>query len=142
MRDIDEIIIHCSATEAGRDFSATDIKRWHLEKGWSDIGYHYVIELDGTVKAGRPLEKVGAHARGHNESSIGICYIGGLSAAGDKVAEDTRTDEQRASLRELIDELFRRFPSINQVSGHNEYSNKECPCFDVKAAYPSYRVLA
>jgi len=99
MRNIEEIIIHCSATPEGRDVSTEEIRQWHLDRGWSDIGYHFVVELDGTVYDGRPLEIAGAHARGHNSQSIGICYVGGVDS--DMEAKDTRTNEQAIALVEL-----------------------------------------
>ena len=78
MRKIRKIIIHCSATKEGQDIDAKEIKKWHVEgNGWSDIGYHYVIKLDGTVEEGRPIERSGAHTLNHNHDSIGVCYIGG-----------------------------------------------------------------
>lgn len=128
MRKIDEIIIHCSATEAGKDFKAKDIDKWHKAKGWNGIGYHFVIDIDGTVEAGRPVEKQGAHCLDHNATTIGICYIGGLV---NKKPTDTRTDAQRQSLRNLVAALRHCYPTIVKVSGHNQYANKACPCFDV-----------
>lgn len=89
MRYINEIIIHCSDTKEGLDFNANDIDRWHKQKGWKRIGYHYVILLNGTIEQGRELEAVGAHTKGHNAHSIGICYIGGLDKNGKP--KDTRT---------------------------------------------------
>ena len=128
MRKIDEIIIHCSATEAGKDFKAKDIDKWHKAKGWNGIGYHFVIDIDGTVEAGRPVEKQGAHCLDHNATTIGICYIGGLV---NKKPTDTRTDAQRQALRNLVAALRHCYPTIVKVSGHNQYANKACPCFDV-----------
>ena len=128
MRKIDEIIIHCSATEAGVDFKAKDIDKWHKAKGWNGIGYHFVIDLDGTVETGRPVEKQGAHCIGKNTTTIGICYIGGLV---NKKPTDTRTDAQRQALRNLVATLRHCYPTIVKVSGHNQYANKACPCFDV-----------
>ena len=89
MRYINEIILHCTATKEGIDFNATDIDRWHKERGFKKIGYHYVIRLDGTIEEGRPLEEMGAHATGHNAHSIGIVYVGGLDKKGK--SKDTRT---------------------------------------------------
>ena len=80
MRDINKIIIHCSATPEGRDVNTETIRQWHTAKGWSDIGYHYVIELDGSVNMGRDIDRIGAHTKGHNTGSIGICYVGGMDA--------------------------------------------------------------
>ena len=105
MRKIDSIIIHCSATPAGRHVTAADIRKWHLARGFTDIGYHYIIYLDGSIHTGRPLSQTGAHCRGHNTGSIGICYVGGLDALGTSPA-DTRTDAQRRSLRSLVAQLL------------------------------------
>lgn len=132
MRIIDEIIIHCSATEAGKDFKAADIDRWHKAKGWKGIGYHFVIDIDGSVETGRPVEEIGAHTANHNATTIGICYIGGLRYGK---AADTRTDAQKKSLRELVAVLRSCFPAIHMVSGHNQYAKKACPCFDVSKEY-------
>ena len=132
MRDINKIILHCSATPEYRDVSVKDIRQWHLDRGWSDIGYHYVIELDGTIKEGRPLERQGAHVRGLNKNSIGICYIGGCDE--DMRPKDTRTIAQKISLEYLITELMNAH--INStLHGHNEFSSKACPSFDVQKEY-------
>ena len=93
MRRIDKIIIHCSGTKAEHDIDASDIRQWHKAKGWSDIGYHYFIKLNGTVETGRYIEKVGAHAFGYNKRSIGICYAGGVAENG--IPKDTRTEDQK-----------------------------------------------
>ena len=132
MRYINKIIIHCSATPEGRNFTVDEIRDWHVNgNGWSDIGYHYVIYLDGSVHIGRPLSKVGAHCKGYNRGSIGICYIGGVDADDVKRAEDTRTPEQKIALRALVDGLRGIYPHIT-VHGHNEFSSKACPSFDVQ----------
>jgi len=129
MRKIDEIIVHCSATPRGRKVTAKDIDRWHRERGFRCIGYHYVIGIDGEVERGRAESEIGAHCRGHNARSIGVCYVGGLSGDG-KVALDTRTDAQRVALTELLMELRERYPGA-RVYGHRDFAAKECPCFDV-----------
>lgn len=129
MRTIDEIIIHCTATEEGVSYTASDIDRWHKAKGWDCIGYHFVVLLDGTVEAGRGVATVGAHCKGHNQRSIGVCYVGGLRNG--KPA-DTRTPEQRKALRNLVATLRHCYPAISKVSGHNDYAAKACPCFNVK----------
>lgn len=132
MRKITEIIVHCSATKEGRNFSASDIDRWHREKGWNGIGYHYVVCLDGQVQEGRPLEIAGAHCVGHNSNSIGICYIGGIGY--DLQPKDTRTMEQKIALHSLISRLHRQFPDAT-IHGHCEFAKKACPCFDVHKDY-------
>lgn len=129
MREISEIIIHCSATKAGQDFRAKDIDIWHRARGWRKIGYHYVIDLDGTIEEGRKEHEIGAHCRDHNAQSIGICYVGGLNWLG--MPADTRTNRQKHSLWKLITELKERYPNAT-VHGHNEFARKACPCFNVK----------
>lgn len=131
MRKITEIVVHCAATPAGADFDIEDIRKWHVdERGWSDVGYHYVILLDGTIQLGRNLDVVGAHVAGHNLNSIGICYIGGSNG------EDTRTDEQKESLEFLLNTLKRIFKKAS-ILGHRDYEGvaKSCPSFDAKEEY-------
>ena len=135
MRPIIEIIIHCSATIEGKDFNAEDIDRWHRQRGWSGIGYHYVIPLNGAIEFGRPLDKIGAHCKGRNQGSIGICYIGGVDEAMN--AKDTRTPQQKESLKQLVDSLKTTFGSDIKVFGHNQFSRKACPSFDVGAEFPN-----
>lgn len=130
MRKIDKIIIHCTATPEGRDCTVADISRWHRERGFSEIGYHYVIYRDGSIHAGRDVSKAGAHCKGQNARSIGVCYVGGMDAAG-KQAKDTRTPEQKAALRGLVAKLKAEYPGA-AVHGHNEFAAKACPCFNVK----------
>lgn len=130
-RPIDEIIIHCAATPEGKDFSVADIRAWHKERGWSDIGYHYVVYRDGRVMLGRPVGQVGAHVANHNTGTIGICYIGGCTADM-KHAKDSRTPAQRSSLLWLTRQLIARHKGVRKVSGHSEYANKACPAFDVR----------
>lgn len=130
-RPISEIIIHCAATPEGRDDTVADIRSWHKARGWTDIGYHYVVYRDGRVMLGRPVGQVGAHVAGHNTGTIGICYIGGCTADM-KHAKDTRTAAQRASLLWLTQQLIATHPGIRKVSGHSEYANKACPAFDVR----------
>ena len=128
MRKINKIIIHCSATPEGIDISAATIDKWHRDRGWSGIGYHYVVSLNGNIEYGRPIDKQGAHVKNHNKGSIGICYIGGLDEHLDP--KDTRTIEQKESLLDLIKTLKRLNPEAT-VHGHNEFAAKACPCFDV-----------
>ena len=129
MRKVDEIILHCSATKEGQNFKAKDIDAWHKQRGFKGIGYHYVIDLDGTVETGRPEYEIGAHCLNHNARSIGICYIGGLDTTGK--AKDTRTPQQKAALVKLVADLKLKYPNVT-VHGHNEFANKACPCFTVK----------
>jgi N-acetylmuramoyl-L-alanine amidase len=132
MRKIEEIIIHCTATKEGVDVNAATINKWHKQKGWKGIGYHYVIKLDGTVEKGRKDEEVGAHCVGHNAHSIGIVYVGGLDVNGKP--KDTRTDAQKEAFWELLRQLLNKYPSAT-IHGHNEFSNKACPCFNVEKEY-------
>jgi N-acetylmuramoyl-L-alanine amidase len=129
MRKIDKIIIHCSATAEGKDFTVADIARWHRERGFMDIGYHYVIYRNGTVHNGRDVSKVGAHCEGQNANSIGICYIGGVASDG-KTPKDTRTPAQKTALTELVNKLKLQYPGAT-VHGHNEFANKACPSYKV-----------
>lgn len=126
-RKIDKIIIHCSATSEGVNITPSTIKHWHIQRGFKDIGYHFVVTLDGRVHVGRPLSEVGAHTKGQNSHSIGICYVGGLKNGQ---PFDTRTDAQKDTLFRLIKELRHSFPNAT-IHGHNEFANKACPCFDV-----------
>ena len=132
MRKIDKIIIHCSATKEGVDFHVKDIDRWHKQKGYKCVGYHYVITLDGAIEKGRNEDEIGAHCKGYNANSIGICYIGGLDKEGN--AKDTRTVQQRAALYLLLNQLKEKYPNAT-IHGHNEFANKACPSFDVQAEY-------
>lgn len=124
----EEIIIHCAATRPSQDIDARDIDRWHRDKGWMKIGYHFVVKRDGSIQIGRDLEDVGAHARGHNSYSVGICMVGGLNDDGNP--EGDFTDAQWEMLRILVDGLQTRYPDA-KVIGHNEISEKACPSFDV-----------
>ena len=135
MREIDDIIIHCTATRKHRHHTVEEIRKWHLQRGFDDIGYHYVIYLDGTVHIGRPVEIVGAHAYGHNQHSIGICYVGGLDRRGRPTNTLNRAQEQ--SLVTLIRVLQSLFPHAG-LHGHNDYSDKECPCFNVGEWWNKY----
>lgn len=132
MREIKEIIIHCADTPEGRDVRADEIRKWHKAKGWSDIGYHYVIDLDGTIEAGRPIEQAGAHAQGHNAHSIGICYVGGCDK--NMKPKDTRTEAQKDSILCLLKFLRLKYPKA-QIFGHRDFAQKACPSFDAKNEY-------
>ena len=121
MGDINKIVIHCSATPNGRPTSAADIHNWHKQKGWSGIGYHYVIGVKGKLDQGRPEYWQGAHAKGHNYKSLGVCIIG----------TDIYSKEQWSTLENLVRELLIKYPDA-EVIGHNEVSDKTCPGFDVQ----------
>ena len=133
MRDINKIIVHCSATREGQKFSVDTIRSWHTDKGWSDIGYHYVVHLDGSISYGRSIERIGAHTRGHNTGSIGICYIGGVESDG-KTPKDTRTLEQKESLLDLIRTL-KKLNSNATVHSHRDFAAKACPSYDATTEY-------
>lgn len=146
MRKIKEIIIHCSATREDKEYSIDDIKRAHLARGFADVGYHYVVNRDGSVDIGRTPERIGAHCKGHNSISIGVCYVGGLDAEGKP--KDTRTDEQKQALVDLLTRLKSEYPGVT-ILGHRDTSPdtnnngkvdkwewlKTCPCFDAITEY-------
>lgn len=123
-RRIDEIIVHCTATPAGREVSVDTIRAWHEARGWDDIGYHYVVHLNGVVAAGRPEAKIGAHVEGHNTGTLGVVYVGGVDADDVARAEDTRTPAQREALLALCRGLAAKYPAIRKISGHNQYAAK------------------
>lgn len=129
MRTINKIIIHCSATPEGRHHTVKDIDRWHRDRGFAQVGYHWVVYLDGSIHPGRNENIIGAHTVGHNTDSIGICYIGGVDS--NMNAKDTRTENQKIALRNLVNELQKKYPN-STVHGHNEFAAKACPSFSVK----------
>lgn len=139
MRDIDEIIIHCSATQrewmkdAPLVAKVQEIRRWHTKvmHTWSDIGYHYLIDRDGTTAKGRPVERTGAHVKGHNTGTIGICLIGGHGSAETDLFHDNFTIGQNAALKSLLKELQALYGPGLKVTGHNQYAAKACPGFSV-----------
>jgi len=134
MRDLKRIILHCSATKEGQDFSVATIRDWHVKgRGWSDIGYHWVIRLDGSIEVGRPLEKSGAHTKGHNKDSVGVCYIGGCDADGKP--KDTMNPEQEKAWRMIVLSLRTLYGDHITIHGHNEYANKACPSFIVEEKF-------
>ncbi len=132
MRPIEALVVHCSATPAGKPFRAADIDRWHREKGWAEIGYHFVIPLDGSIEQGRDLGEPGAHVSGHNAKTIGICLIGGTDAAGKP--KDTFNAKQFDALQLVLQGLRARWPAA-RILGHRDFPNvaKACPSFDVRA---------
>lgn len=131
-RVISEIIVHCTATKEGVNVTVPQIRAWHKQRGFADIGYHYVVYLDGSVHEGRDVNLAGAHCTNHNARSIGVCYVGGLDANGK--AKDTRTETQKAALVKLIKQLKDMYPKAT-VHGHREYANKDCPCFNAWMEY-------
>ena len=147
MRQLNEIIIHCTDTRpnwwADRTSAekVAEVRRWHVEeRGWSSEGYHFFIDRDGTVIEGRPLEKTGAHVKGHNTGTVGIALFGGHGgSAGDQFLDNFTEDQERA-LMQLIRQLQDNYPTITNVSGHNQYAAKACPTFSVPAWLEGKRV--
>lgn len=133
MREINDLVVHCAATPAGKPFRAVDIDRWHRERGWDGCGYHYVIPLDGSIEPGREVEIQGAHVYGHNGDSIGICYIGGMNASNTE-PKNTLNAVQADALELLLHGLRARWPHT-RILGHRDYPgvHKACPSFDVEA---------
>ncbi len=140
--NITHIIVHCSYTPPQMDIGAADIDRWHREKGWLMIGYHAVIKRSGIVEEGRPLHRTGAHVRGMNSKSRGICLIGGMTKSKHG-PEVNYTDEQYASLRKLIDEWKEEHFPIAKVAGHTDFDKmKTCPNFDAGHWYETGNVIS
>lgn len=135
-REILEIIVHCSYTTIEMNTSVAEVRRWHVEdNGWSDIGYHIYIDVDGNVFYGRPTSRMGAGVLGHNRNSIHICYSGGaIRNNGKLIYADTRTPNQKSALRDMIMFYKVKHPKAI-VYGHNDFDNRACPCFDAKKEY-------
>lgn len=133
-RQITHIVVHCTATPEGRHHDIEEVRKWHLARGWRDIGYHALILLDGTVRQGRPEDEIGAHVAGHNAKTIGVCYVGGMSKDM-KYAKDTRTPQQKEALLTLLRELKGRYPSAIIVGHHDFDKGKACPSFGAKDEY-------
>lgn len=134
MRLINEIIVHCAYTKASMDIGADWIRKIHVEQnGWSDIGYHYIIKRNGDIDHGRPIAAIGAHCKGKNRHSVGVCLIGGMSDNNEPV--DNYTEAQFKRLRQIVSDLKMQFPGIDKVSGHCDYSAKPCPCINVQELF-------
>ena len=133
LRSVDYIVVHCAATRPSLDIGAQEIRRWHMQKGWFDIGYHKVIRRDGKIEVGRESTVPGAHARGFNERSLSVCLVGGVAEDG-KTVEDNFTDEQYASLWFVLLNWKSKYPDA-EIVGHRDLPgvNKGCPSFDVRA---------
>tara|TARA_R100000541_G_scaffold15843_2_gene25295 strand:+ start:9796 stop:10206 length:411 start_codon:yes stop_codon:yes gene_type:complete len=131
-RKINKIIIHCSATPPKMDVDAETVNEWHLKNGWSGIGYHFFIKRDGQIELGRPIESKGAHTKGQNSNSIGVCYAGGVDS--DMCPEDNRTEKQKESFILLLKFLKNIFPKA-VIHGHRDFSPKSCPSFDATKEY-------
>lgn len=123
------IMLHCTATPAERIITREDIDRYHRQRGFREIGYHFIVHPDGRVEEGRALSQMGAHCKGWNYTAIGVAYIGGLDRMGNP--KDTRTKAQKEAIANLVEGLKRLFP-IKRVLGHNEVAAKACPCFNVR----------
>ena len=135
MRAISLIVVHCSATREDKSFTEHDLDVCHRRRGFNGVGYHFYIRKNGDIKSTRPLERIGAHARGFNSESIGICYEGGLDENG--CPADTRTQAQRFALLDLLTILRHQYPEA-QILGHYQLSasiHKACPCFDCRKEY-------
>ena len=134
-RPISEIVLHCTATPEDRPVTVAQIRAWHLARGWADIGYHFVVGIRGDIWRGRPLKLVGAHVAGRNVGTIGIAYVGGIDK-DTLQPKDTRNKAQLASLDLLCRELIRIIPTIERITGHNDYDlGKACPSFKVAPTY-------
>ena len=131
-RNIKEIIVHCTATPEGRPVTINEITNWHKQRGFSTIGYHYVVMLDGSVQNGRDVNVSGAHCTNHNSISIGVCYVGGCDK--NMNAKDTRTDAQKRALLDLLKRLRTMYPTA-KIYGHRDFANKACPSFDARNEY-------
>lgn len=133
-RMIKEIIVHCTATPEGRDVTVSEITKWHQQRGFQTIGYHYVIYRDGSIHTGRNVNLVGAHCTSHNVNSVGVCYVGGCANDGKLTPKDTRTPAQKASLLKLLKQLRAMYPHA-KIYGHRDFATKACPSFDAKEEY-------
>lgn len=133
-RTINRIIVHCTATPEGRVETVESVRRMHKAKGWADIGYHYLIGLNGERWNGRNVNLVGAHCEGYNANSIGVCYVGGCDK--NMKAKDTRTDKQKAALIALLKDLRKLYPKAKIVSHRDlDRKGKACPSFDATNEY-------
>ena len=131
-RAIDLIVVHCTATKLSADVHVVDVDRFHRQRGFACIGYHFLVTLDGSIEPGRPLEQAGAHCLGHNARSVGVAYVGGLDAHGRPA--DTRTAAQKQTMVELLARLRQLFPQA-EIAPHYRFAAKACPCFDVDKEY-------
>ena len=153
MREIKSVILHCTATTLEKELSVKEIRRWHTDpppkgRGWSDIGYHFLIHQDGTLEKGRHIDKIGAHTWGNNYGSVGVAYCGGVVKKIKKSLDkekpkskttyepkDTMTKEQIASFRNLVGLLEVMFGEL-KIRGHNDYTNsKDCPYFKMNEKF-------
>lgn len=124
-----EIFVHCSATKASMDIGVREIRQWHKEQGWLDVGYHFVIRRDGTVEEGRPVDVVGSHVKDWNSRSVGVCLVGGIDDKGKFVANFT--EAQMHELRGLLQALLAKYPTA-KLMAHHLVAPKACPSFNLK----------
>jgi N-acetyl-anhydromuramyl-L-alanine amidase AmpD len=120
MRKIKKAIIHCSASDIDSHDDINVIRQWHIERGFNDVGYHFFIKNNGVIEKGRDIHVVGAHCKGENTNSVGICLHGNKQFS----------NMQFMALSRLLESLVVIFPEIT-IHGHNEFSSKTCPNFDV-----------
>lgn len=135
----DYLVVHCAATKPSMDIGWKEIDRWHRQRGWLKIGYHYVIRRDGTVEPGRELMEIGAHVKGYNSVSVGICLVGGIDEKGKP--DNNFSDEQMAALGYLLTKLKKIFPDAKVVGHRDLFSGKACPCFDAGKWYAEWLAL-
>lgn len=134
MRKITKIILHTSATRPSQDIGAKEIRVWHVkDQGWKDIGYHWIIRRNGQLEQGRPERIAGAHVKGHNANSIGVCMVGGIKESNGK-PDSNYTLEQWNTLRSLLIDLKGKYPDA-EITGHRELDNRACPCFDATVLF-------
>lgn len=141
MRKINAIVLHCSATTPSMDVPIETIRSWHLKRNFRDVGYHYYVRKDGSIEVGRPLDEPGAHVKGHNANTIGICYEGGLNEK--RKPKDTMTDAQFHAINDLVEGLCLVLPEIDTFLGHRDYPKvaKACPCFDVSTKFFTIKMI-
>ena len=134
MRQINKLIVHCSATREGENIPVETIRKWHVDgRGWSDIGYHFYIDIYGEIHKGRDIAKMGAHCKGYNRNSIGICYCGGVEEDG-KTPKDTRTEAQKEALLCVLRTMKAMYPDA-VIHSHRDFARKACPSFDATTEY-------
>lgn len=128
---VKELILHCSATPEGVNYTVDRIDKWHKAKGYRKIGYHYYITLDGQIHKGRKDYETGAHCKNHNSIALGICYCGGMDKSMKK-PKDTRTPQQKEAMYELCYNLMQKYIlTLDDIHCHNEFDNKACPSFSI-----------
>jgi len=135
LRTINELIWHYTATPADREVTIAEVRGWHKARGWTDVGYHKLVHLDGTVSEGRSDRIQGAHTAGKNKGTLGYCYVGG-TLEDPNVGLDTRTPAQKATMLRLTQEAIQKY-NLQKVSGHRDHGATQCPGFDARSEYQS-----